>query len=146
MEAGVVVAYTYLEAVDGEEAAEDALLEPRAQHDHVVLHVHGARVGAAGVALDRPVEKNDGGTREGGKCGSLTPSASGQRESVRTDRAGEEEEEGGKGKGEETDGTPRRGYSIRRQKSQTARLGRPRAAAAFLGLEASFLRTWHRGR
>ena len=30
-----------LEAVDGEEAAEDALLEPRAQHDHVVLLVHG---------------------------------------------------------------------------------------------------------
>jgi hypothetical protein len=45
MEAGVVVAYTYLEAVDGEEAAEDALLEPRAQHDDVVLHVHGARGG-----------------------------------------------------------------------------------------------------
>jgi hypothetical protein len=32
---------TYLEAVDGEEAAEDALLEPRPQHDDVVLDVHG---------------------------------------------------------------------------------------------------------
>ena len=31
----------HLEAVDGEEAAEDALLEPRAQHDHVVLLIHG---------------------------------------------------------------------------------------------------------
>ena len=32
-----------LEAIDGEKAAEDALLEPRPQHDHVVLHVHRAR-------------------------------------------------------------------------------------------------------
>ncbi len=31
----------YLEAVDGEEAAEDALLEARPQHDHVVLLIHG---------------------------------------------------------------------------------------------------------
>ena len=31
----------HLEAVDGEEPAEDALLEPRAQHDHVVLLIHG---------------------------------------------------------------------------------------------------------
>jgi len=30
-----------LEAVDGEEAAEDTLLEPRAEHDHVVLLIHG---------------------------------------------------------------------------------------------------------
>ena len=35
----------HLEAVDGEEPAEDALLESRAQHDHVVLLIHG---GAAG--------------------------------------------------------------------------------------------------
>jgi hypothetical protein len=37
-----------LEAVDGEEAAEDALLEPRAEHDHVVLLVHGG--GFAAIA------------------------------------------------------------------------------------------------
>jgi hypothetical protein len=30
----------HLESIDGEEAAEDALLETRSQHDHVVLHVH----------------------------------------------------------------------------------------------------------
>ena len=39
----------HLEAVDGEEAAEDALLEPRAQNDHVVLLVHGG--GSAGPGL-----------------------------------------------------------------------------------------------
>ena len=42
---GKYVHGAHLEAVDGEEAAEDALLEPRAQHDHVVLLIHG---GAAG--------------------------------------------------------------------------------------------------
>ena len=53
------MAGTYLEAVDGEEAAEDALLEPRAQHDHVVLHVHGGRRGGG-----RP---GGAGGREGGR-------------------------------------------------------------------------------
>ena len=38
----------HLEAVDGEEAAEDALLEPRAQDDHVVLLVHGGFSGGSG--------------------------------------------------------------------------------------------------
>jgi hypothetical protein len=47
----------YLEAVDGEEAAEDALLEPRAEHDHIVLLIHGGRAqvstGRAGAADGR---------------------------------------------------------------------------------------------
>ena len=34
-----------LEAVDGEEAADDAFLEPRPQHDHVVLLIHLAAMG-----------------------------------------------------------------------------------------------------
>ena len=37
-----------LEAIDGEEAAEDALLEARAEHDHVVLLIHGG--GFAAIA------------------------------------------------------------------------------------------------
>ena len=31
---------TYLEAIDGEKTAENALLETRAQHDHIVLLIH----------------------------------------------------------------------------------------------------------
>lgn len=34
---------TYLEAIDGEEAAEDAFLEAGAEHYHVVLFIHGWR-------------------------------------------------------------------------------------------------------
>jgi hypothetical protein len=41
----------HLEAVNGEEATEDALLEPRAQHDHVVLLVHGWRPASRGGGL-----------------------------------------------------------------------------------------------
>ena len=44
----------HLEAVDGEETAEDALLEPRAQNDHVVLLIHGWLPGeAAATAAKR---------------------------------------------------------------------------------------------
>ena len=35
--------FGHLEAIDGEEAADDALLEPRPQHDHVVLLIHRRR-------------------------------------------------------------------------------------------------------
>jgi hypothetical protein len=40
----------HLEAVDGEEAAEDALLEARPEHDHVVLLIHGSCSCACSVA------------------------------------------------------------------------------------------------
>ena len=53
---------TYLEAVDGEEAAEDALLEPRPQHDDVVLDVHG---GDRRRRSDRPVGGERSVEREG---------------------------------------------------------------------------------
>lgn len=34
-----------LEAVDGEEATEDTLLEPGSKHDDVILFIHGERDG-----------------------------------------------------------------------------------------------------
>jgi hypothetical protein len=49
----------HLEAVDREETAEDALLEPRAQNDHVVLLVHGG--GSAGPGLGSESERSVGG-------------------------------------------------------------------------------------
>jgi len=43
-----------LEAIDGEEAADDALLEPRPQHDHVVLLIHPAGVVLSNLSLSVP--------------------------------------------------------------------------------------------
>ena len=61
----------YLEAVDGEEAAEDALLEPCPQHDDVVLDVHGGGDRIAWRAKsDRWRERGRGRVR--GNCGSPT--------------------------------------------------------------------------
>lgn len=40
-----------LEAIDGEEAADDAFLEPRPQHDHVVLLIHPAGFVLANLSL-----------------------------------------------------------------------------------------------
>lgn len=36
----------YLEAIDGEQAAEDAFLEAGAEHNHIILFIHGAAAGA----------------------------------------------------------------------------------------------------
>lgn len=49
----------HLEAVDGEEAAEDALLEPRAQHDDIVLLIHGC-----GGAASRRAGRGGSGEQE----------------------------------------------------------------------------------
>ena len=58
----------HLEAVDGEEAAEDALLEPRAEHDHVVLLIHG---GGGGGALSASWSRWFRGAR-GGSTGGVS--------------------------------------------------------------------------
>jgi hypothetical protein len=67
----------HLEAVDGEEAAEDALLESRAEHDHIVLLIHGGRArvstGRTGAADGREqdvAERGGVGRWRGGAAGS----------------------------------------------------------------------------
>ena len=66
----------YLEAVDGEEAAEDALLEPRPQHDDVVLDVHG---GDRRRRSDRPVGGERSVEREGEQPGEIEENVDLQR-------------------------------------------------------------------
>ena len=131
-------AVAYLEAVDREEAAEDALLEPRAQHDHVVLHVHGGR---AASPVDREIEKRwrkGGRGRERGKCGSPTARVTygRQRERGLVDRRHP-------GKAAELQ---REGVRAEWAAAIRHRLCHGSARKiAFLGLEANFLRTWHCG-